>query len=60
MAKAEKPLRAWRISILRAKTVCLYLGWVEAPDEGAAIKKTIEEFRIDVAQRFRLIAQQVE
>ena len=50
-------LREWRISIIRAKTV--YVGRVMAHDEAAAIEKAMEEFKIDEAQRFRLVAQPV-
>ena len=43
----------WRISRLKA-TPAQYIGEVEAPDEASAIKKAIEEFRIQV-QRFRCL-----
>jgi hypothetical protein len=54
----KKPLREWRISVIGAKTK--YLGRVDAPDEQSAIDKAMEEFKIDPARRFRLIAQPVE
>ena len=53
-----KPLREWRITLLRKKGQ--YLGRVEAPDADAAIKVAIEEFRVDEAHRSRLIARPVE
>jgi hypothetical protein len=37
-----------------------YLGRVVAPDEEAAIDKAMEEYRIEPARRFRLIAAPVE
>jgi hypothetical protein len=59
MAKgAKKPLRAWRITLIRAKGQ--YLGRVEAPDAESAIERAITEFNIDEAHRSRLIAQPVE
>jgi len=48
----SKPLREWRISILRDKTH--YLGRVIAADEDAALDRAMEEFRIDAANRFRM------
>ncbi len=50
----RKPLREWRITLIRAKGQ--YLGRVEAP----AIKAAIEHFDIDEAHRSRLIAEPVE
>jgi hypothetical protein len=38
-------------------TPAAYLGSVEAPDEDAAIKKAIEEFKISPALQKRLLAQ---
>jgi len=63
IAMARKPttppkLREWRIVIIRAKIV--YLGRVMAPDNEAAIDKAMEEFKIDEAQRFKVIAQPVD
>lgn len=58
MAKQPTKLREWRISILRDKAH--YLGRVVAPDRQAAIDKAMEEFRIEPARRFRLIAEPVE
>ena len=59
MAKApKKPLREWRITLIRAKGE--YLGRVEAPDAESAIERAIAEFNIDEANRSRLIAQPVE
>ena len=52
----DERLREWRVSIMREKVH--YLGRVLAPDEQAAIDK--EEFRIEPARRFRLIAEPVE
>jgi len=37
-----------------------YIGRVEAPDAKSAIEKAMEEFKIDPARRFRLIAGPVE
>ncbi len=53
-----KPLREWRITLIRAKGQ--YLGRVEAPDEESAIKAAIEHFDIHEAHRDRLIAEPVE
>jgi hypothetical protein len=52
----DKPLREWRISIMREKVQ--YLGRVVAADKEAAIDKLMEEFRIEPARRFRLSATQ--
>src|SRR5215467_11348042 len=44
MAKgAKKPVREWRITLLRRKGQ--YLGRVKAPDEESAIARAIEESR---------------
>jgi len=56
--EAALTLREWRISIIGAGTK--YLGRVEAPDAESAIAKAAEEFKIDEARRFRLIAQLVD
>jgi hypothetical protein len=56
--KAAKPPREWRISVIGAKAK--YIGRVMAPDPEAAIAKAVEEFKIDPARRFRLIAEQIE
>ena len=58
MAKAAKPPREWRISIMRAKVQ--YVGLVEAADKESAIDKAMDEFKIGKAQRFRLIAEPVD
>jgi hypothetical protein len=58
LAKQPTSLREWRISIMRAKKV--YLGRVVAPDKEAAVAKALEEFRIEPARHFRLIAAPVE
>jgi len=59
MAKnAAKPLRAWRITLIRKKGQ--YLGRVEAADPEAAIERAIAEFEIEEAHRSRLVAQPVE
>jgi hypothetical protein len=58
MPKATKPLREWRITLLRAKGQ--YLGRVEATDAESAIERGIQEFKIDEVHRSRLIAQPVE
>ncbi len=55
---SKKPLRTWRISVIRAKEA--YLGRVEAADKESAIAKAVEEFNIEPARRFRLIAEPVE
>jgi hypothetical protein len=54
----KKPLREWRITLIRKKGQ--YLGRVEAPAAKCAIKQAIEEFEIDEAHRSRLIAQPVD
>jgi hypothetical protein len=56
--KPDKPTREWRISVIGAKSK--YIGRVEARDEASAIDKAVEEFNIDPARRFRLIAEPVE
>jgi hypothetical protein len=56
--KPDKPLRELRISIIRAKRE--YVGHVEAPDEACAIAQAMKEFKVDEAQRFRLIAQPMD
>ena len=58
MAKAAKPPREWRISVIGAKSK--YIGRVMATDAEAAIAKAMEEFSIDPARRFRLVAEPVE
>jgi hypothetical protein len=55
---SDKPLREWRVSIIREKIQ--YLGRVAAPDKEAAIARAMEEFRIEPARRFRLIVVPVE
>jgi hypothetical protein len=46
MSKAnKKPLRQWRITLVRAKGQ--YLGRVEAPDAETAIARAIDEFHVD-------------
>ena len=55
---STKPLREWRITLIRAKGQ--YLGRVEAPDAESAIARAIAEFNVDEAHRSRLIAQPVE
>jgi hypothetical protein len=47
---------AWSIYHLKG-TPAAFLGHVEAPDEEAAIKRTIEEFKISPALQKRLLAQ---
>jgi hypothetical protein len=58
MPKQPTKLREWRISIMREKV--RYLGRVVAADKESAIDKAMEEFRIEPARRFRLIAEPVE
>jgi hypothetical protein len=55
--KAEK-LRAWRVSILRARAQ--YLGDVHAPDQKAAEAAAIAEFKLDEEQRKRLVVRERE
>ena len=40
----KKPVREWRITLIRAKGQ--YLGRVEAPDAESAIKRAIEQFEL--------------
>jgi hypothetical protein len=54
---SPKPLREWRITLIRAKGI--YLGRVQAPDAETAIERAIAEFDVPEAQRSRLIAQPV-
>ena len=56
MSKAAQPHK-WRISLIRAKADLL--GYVEAPDEAAAFRKAIEQFRLTDEQGKRLIVQRV-
>ena len=58
MAKAAKPLREWDVSIIGAKAK--YVGRVLAADAEDAIAKAAEEYKIDPARRFRLVAEPVE
>jgi hypothetical protein len=63
IAMARKPttpakLREWRISLIGAGIK--YVGRVEAADAESAIDKAMEEFRIEPARRFRLVAEPVE
>ena len=55
---SPKPLREWRITLIRAKGK--HLGRVMAPDAESAIERAIAAFGIDEAHRARLIAQPVE
>jgi hypothetical protein len=54
----KKPLREWRITLIRAKG--RYLGHVEAPDAETAVERAIAEFGVSEAHRSRLIAQPIE
>jgi len=51
-------LREWRVSLIGAKSK--YIGRVEATEAESAIAKAAEEFRIEPARRFRLVAEPVE
>jgi hypothetical protein len=55
---SPKPLREWRITLIRKKGQ--YLCTVDAPDAESAIERAVAEFGIDEAHRARLIAQPVE
>jgi hypothetical protein len=51
------PSKRWRICLIKATPAAL-IGHVGAPDEEAAIKQAIEEFKItDPYRQRRLIAQ---
>ncbi len=52
MAGFSKPLREWRITLIRRKG--RYLGRIEAADAESAIKSAIEQFAVDEAHRSRL------
>jgi hypothetical protein len=55
----SKPPREWRVSIMRDKVH--YLGQIVAPDDkDAAIDKAMQEFGIEPARRFRVIAEPVK
>jgi hypothetical protein len=54
--KPEKPDHKWRIIHLKG-TPAKTIGYVEAPDADSAIKKAIEEFKIEPAIRGRLVAE---
>jgi hypothetical protein len=55
MPSKPKPLPSWRISVIRKKGELL--GFVEAPDEAAAIKAAIDRFEIkDEERQKRLVA----
>jgi hypothetical protein len=58
MAASKKPLQLWRISVIGAKSK--YIGRVMAADNETAIDKATEEFAIDPARRFRLVAEAIE
>jgi hypothetical protein len=51
----KKKLYEWKIIRLRAKGE--FLGYVEAPDEQAAIAAAAKEFEIAPELAFRLVAQ---
>ena len=63
---AKKPLRPrlsgtkatvrWRISMLKG-TPAKFLGYIEAPDEKAAIEAATEEYKIAEAERDRIVAR---
>jgi hypothetical protein len=53
--KAAK-LRAWRVSILRARAQ--YIGDVRAPDENSAEAAAVTEFKLDQEQRRRLVVRE--
>jgi len=55
--KPEKPGREWRVLLPRERTH--HLGRVWAPDREAAIARAAEEFNVEPARRFRLIAEAV-
>ncbi|HLH96803.1 MAG TPA: hypothetical protein VKW08_16960 [Xanthobacteraceae bacterium] len=50
-----KKLHEWKITRIRAKGE--FLGYVEAPDEEAAIEVALKEFEIAPELRYRLVAQ---
>ncbi len=50
-----KPLREWRVSLIGAKSK--YVGRIAAADAESAVAKAAEEFGVEPARRFRLIAQ---
>ena len=54
----DKPLRQWQVSVIGAKSK--YIGRVMATDAEDAIERAAEEYKIDPARRFRLIAELVE
>jgi hypothetical protein len=59
MGLAKKPLRTWRIMLIREKGV--RLGTVEAASAEAAMKVSIREFGItDPEWQRRLVTQRVE
>ena len=59
MAKQAARPREWDMSVLRGAKAA-YLGRVVAADKDAAIDKAADEFKLDKARRFRLIAEPVE
>jgi hypothetical protein len=58
MAKrpTKQQIHSWTVYHLRG-TSSAFIGIVEAPDEKAAIEKTVEEYGVPENQRNRLIAQ---
>ena len=48
----------WRISLLKG-TPAMFLGYIEAPDEKAAIEAATKEYKIAEALRDRLVARLV-
>jgi hypothetical protein len=58
---AKKPTtppqdKSWSIYRLRG-TPAAFVGIVYAPDEKTAIERAVQEFKIDPAQRWRIIAK---
>jgi hypothetical protein len=49
----------WRITHLKG-TQAKFLGYVQAPDEKAAIKAAVKEFKIAQALRDRIVVQRDE
>jgi hypothetical protein len=55
LAGTKAPVR-WRISLLNG-TLAKFLGYVEAPDEKAAIEAAVKEFKIARPLPDRIVAQ---
>jgi hypothetical protein len=54
--KATPAVSRWRISFLKS-TPARFLGYIDAPDEKAAIEAAAKEYKIAEALRDRIVAR---